>query len=135
MKLLKLEDLKETGKISNNTLWKDIPKNEKNIFLPFKNGYLPIKPLVGYDKWKMIDIFEEFYDLVKIIEKFHLENITGVFRVQRVLPTETKGRIHTSTFRIKGTRRTEKDITFNFPQNRLVNHLTGETKELYKEKK
>ena len=134
MKLLKLEDLKETGRTSNNTLWKNIPKNERNIFVPFKNRYLPIKPLVGYDEWKIIDIFNEFYDLVKIIEKFHLENITGIFRVQRVPIFETKSRVHVSTFRIGWTRGRKSVITFNYPQNRWTNHLTGETREIYKEK-
>lgn len=132
MKLLKLEDLKETRKISNNTLWKDIPKNERNIFVPFKNGYLPIKPLVGYDEWKIIHVFEEFYDLAKIIEKLHLENITGTFRVQKVPIFETKGRVHVSTFRIGGTHGRKSIITFNYPQNRWTNHLTGETREIYK---
>ena len=135
MKLLKLEDMKETGRISNNVLWKDIPKNEKNIFVPFKNGYLSIKPLVGYDEWKMINIFKEFYDLVKIIEKFHLENITGVFRVQRVPIFENKSRVHVSTFRIKGTRSKKIEITFNYLMNKIINHITGETREIYKEKK
>lgn len=92
------------------------------------NGF-KLQPLVGTECYWNEDIEKQFKEL---IVKHNLWEIKGQFRVQWVLSTETKGRVHVSTFRIKGTRRMEKDITFNFPQNRLVNHLTGETKPLWK---
>ena len=96
---------------------------------------LTIKGLVGWDNFTSEEICYELYDLAKMVHRHKLDEIKGIFRVQRVPLSETKGRVHVSTFRIKGTHGKKIEITFNYPMNRITNHITGETKEIYKEKK
>lgn len=106
--------------------------NELNdLMKPLTNSLiikgLRLEPLVGTECYWNEEVEKSFKELIL---KHNLLEINGQFRVQQVLPTETKGRVHVSTFRIKGTGRKQVDITFNFPLNRLTNHLTGETKLL-----
>ena len=96
---------------------------------------LTIKGLVGWDNFTQEEIFNALRDLAKMVHFHGLDEIKGIFRVQRVPLSETKGRVHLSTFRIKGTRGKKIEITFNYPMNRIVNHITGETREIYKEEK
>ena len=97
--------------------------------------YLTIKGLVGWDNFTQEEIFTALRDLAIMVNRHKLDEIKGIFRVQRVPLSETKGRVHVSTFRIKGTRGKKIEITFNYPMNRIVNHITGETIEMYKEEK
>ena len=96
--------------------------------------YLTIKGLVGWDNFTQEEICNELRDLARILHWHNLDEIKGIFRVQRVPLSETKGRVHVSTFRIKGTRGKKIEITFNYPMNKIINHVTGEAKELYEEK-
>lgn len=97
--------------------------------------YLTIKGLVGWDNFTQEEIFNALRDLARMTHLHGFDKIKGIFRVQRVPLSETKGRVHVSTFRIKGTRGKKIEITFNYPMNRVINHITGEIKEMYKEKK
>lgn len=110
--------------------WSNITK--KDISNP---PCLTIKGLVGWDNFTQEEIFNALRDLAIMVNRHKLDEIKGIFRVQRVPLSETKGRVHVSTFRIKGTRGKKIEITFNYPMNRIVNHITGETIEMYKEKK
>ena len=107
--------------------------NGENI--PNSSPCLTIKGLVGWDNFTQEEILNELRDLARMTHFHGLDEIKGIFRVQRVPLSETKGRVHVSTFRIKGTRGKKIEITFNYPMNRIINHITGETKEIYKEKK